>query len=52
MKPQNLYRKVGRALRNTKELAAKVAARFNPLFVVNALVFLMLAILFAGRVAS
>ena len=52
MQQQNLCRKAGRALLALKELATKVAARFNPLFVVNALVFLMLAILFAGRMAS
>lgn len=52
MQQQNLCRKAGRALLKITELAAKVAARFNPLFVVNALVFLMLAILFAGRLAA
>lgn len=51
MKPQNLYRKVGRALPKIKELAAKVAARIDPLLAIQALALIVLVILFAGRVA-
>ena len=52
MKLKTICRKVGRALPKIKELAAKLAASFNPLFLAHALAFLLLAILFAGRLAS
>lgn len=51
MQQQNLCRKAGRALLALKELAAKVAARVDPLLAIQALALIVLVILFAGRVA-